>query len=108
VSANARSAAFVLGALMVAGGTLLSVMANGAGIPLLIVGVLIVVTVFFEPRYGRPGAPTSVPNHAWELTSERFIDDETGQALEVWVDPLTGERRYEPIPAHRQLTEDSR
>ena len=77
MSANARTAAFIVGALMVAGGTLLSVAANGAGIALMIVGALIIVSVFLEPRYGRPGAPTNVPDHAWELTSERFIDDET-------------------------------
>jgi hypothetical protein len=50
-----------------------------------------------------PGAPTQVPPHAWERTSERFIDDESGQLLEVWVDPLTGERRYEPVAGDRQL-----
>jgi hypothetical protein len=32
----------------------------------------------------------------WELTKEKFVDHETGQLLEVWIDPLTGERRYEP------------
>ena len=25
------------------------------------------------------------------------MDHETGQLLEVWIDPLTGERRYEPV-----------
>ena len=38
--------------------------------------------------------------HAWERTRERFVDDETGKLLEVWVDPLTGERRYEPVQDH--------
>ena len=32
-----------------------------------------------------------------ERTAERFIDDETGKPMEVWVDPLTGARRYEKL-----------
>ena len=108
MTSNARFAAFVVGGLMVAGGTLLTVTASGGGIALLVIGVLVVLSVAFEPRYGRPGAPTAVPDHEWELTGERFIDDETGQPLEVWVDPLTGERRYEPIAAHRLMGDSDR
>jgi hypothetical protein len=93
---NARIVAFALGALAVAGGTILTMQTGGAGIGLLVIGVLIISSLLLEGRYGRPGAPTQVPHHAWQRTSERFIDDETGQLLEVWIDPLTGERRYEP------------
>ena len=101
MSRNARLAIFVLGALALFGGTILT-MAAGGGIGLMVIGALLIASLALEGRYGRPGAPTDVPPHAWERTSERFIDDETGQLLEVWIDPLTGERRYEP--AGRDLT----
>jgi hypothetical protein len=95
MSHNARVLVFILGALLLGGGTVLTVL-TGGGIGMMIVGALIIASLGLESRYGRPGAPTDVPPHAWELTKEKFVDDETGQLLEVWIDPLTGERRYEP------------
>jgi hypothetical protein len=102
VSRNARLAIFALGALALAGGTLLTMQAGG-GIGLMLIGALLIASLALEGRYGRPGAPTDVPPHAWKLTSERFVDDETGQLLEVWIDPLTGERRYEPAGSDPRL-----
>ena len=96
MSPNARLSVFVLGALAVAGGTLMTMLAGG-GIPLIVIGALLIASLALESRYGRPGSPTDVPPHAWELTNERFMDHETGQLLQVWIDPLTGERRYEPV-----------
>ncbi|KRA83493.1 hypothetical protein [Altererythrobacter sp. Root672] len=96
MSPNARLAAFVVGALAVAGGTLMTMAGGGPGLWLLITGAVIIASLALEGRYGRPGAPTDVPPTAWQLTNERFVDHETGQLLEVWIDPLTGERRYEP------------
>ena len=103
MSRNARTFLFALGAMALAGGTVLTVM-TGGGIGLMILGAVIIASVGLESRYGRPGAPTNVPPHAWELTNEKFIDDETGQLLEVWIDPLTGERRYEPAGSDPLLT----
>jgi len=34
----------------------------------------------------------------WQKTDERFIDPETGQAIQVFYNPRTGERRYERAP----------
>ena len=103
MSANARLVAFVVGALLLAGGTILAVVTHGGGFGLMIMGALIIASLGLERRYGRPGAPTQVPDHAWEPTGERFIDDESGQPIEVWMDPLTGERRYEPMPQEPRL-----
>jgi hypothetical protein len=103
MSRNARLAVFVLGALAVAGGTVMTMLTGGGGIGLLAIGALLFASLALEGRYGRPGAPTDVPDHAWERTSERFVDDETGKLLEVWIDPLTGERRYEPVERDTQL-----
>jgi hypothetical protein len=77
---------------------------TGGGVGLMILGGVIIASVGLESRYGRPGAPTDVPPHAWELTNEKFVDDETGRVLEVWIDPLTGERRYEPAGSDPLLT----
>jgi hypothetical protein len=96
MSSAARKLVLVLGTLAVAAGTVLSLETGSGGIGLLVIGALLIASVLLEGRYGRPGAPTGVPRHAWEPTNERFVDDETGQVLEVWIDPLTGERRYQP------------
>ena len=103
MSRNARLFVLTLGALALAGGTVLTVL-TGGGVGLMILGGLTIVSVGLESRYGRPGAPTDVPPHAWELTNEKFVDDETGRVLEVWIDPLTGERRYEPAGSDPLLT----
>ena len=106
MSANARVLVLILGALLLAGGTILTVATGGGGIGMMVFGALVIASLGLERRYGRPGAPTQVPLHHFEPTKERFVDHETGQLLEVWIDPLTGERRYEPVPAERQLPED--
>ena len=93
---NARIIVFALGTLAVVGGTVMTMQTGGGGIGLLVIGALIIASLLLEGRYGRPGAPTNVPRHAWQRTNERFVDDETGQPFEVWIEPLTGERRYEP------------
>jgi len=97
MSANARTLILALGALLLFGGTLLTVLTGGGGIGLMIFGALMMTSVAIERRYGRPGTPPRLEHSDWQLTNEKFIDDETGQALEVWMDPLTGERRYVPM-----------
>jgi hypothetical protein len=96
MSANARLFVLAVGALLLFGGTLLTVLTGGGGLGLMIVGALVMLSVALERRYGRPGTPPRVEHSDWELTKEKFVDHETGQLLEVWMDPLTGERRYEP------------
>lgn len=62
--------------------------------PLIWGGVLCVAVLLERWRYrgqaGREGA-------LWEATDERFIDPETGKLMQVYYQPQTGERRYEPI-----------
>ena len=103
MSANARAIVLGLAALFVFGGALMLFEGIGGGLAPLVIGVLLVISVAFEGRYGRPG---QVPTHAsteWQRTGEKFIDGETGQPLEVWMDPLTGERRYEPMGSDPRL-----
>jgi hypothetical protein len=98
MSPNARILLLAFGALLLAGGTVMTVLTGGGGIGMMIFGALVIASIGLERRYGRPGAPTDVPLHHFEPTREKFVDHETGQLLEVWIDPLTGERRYEPAP----------
>jgi hypothetical protein len=98
MSPNARVLVLAFGALLLAGGTVMTVLTGGGGIGMMIFGALVIASIGLERRYGRPAAPTDVPLHHFEPTREKFVDHETGQLLEVWIDPLTGERRYEPAP----------
>lgn len=63
----------------------------GAGVYALGLGGLIVLGTVFEGRYrsnhARPGAD-------WKPTGERFEDPQTGETVQVFYDPRSGERRY--------------
>ena len=97
MSTSARAVALILAGLLLLAGLALSVGPGGAGLPLALIAVLILLGVVFERRYGG-GADLPHPAAVeWQPTGERFVDPESGMALEVWIDPLTGTRRYEPI-----------
>lgn len=53
--------------------------------------IVLVGFVFERTRY--KAIDTAAPP-GFERTAERFIDPTSGQAVEVWFDPRTGERRY--------------
>lgn len=97
MSGPARTIILVLGALCVFGGTLMLVEGSGGGAAALVIGLMLVISIAFERRYGRPGQEPTHASIDWQRTGEKFIDDETGQRIEVWMDPLTGERRYEAL-----------
>jgi hypothetical protein len=63
------------------------------GIPALILGCVVVVTALIEPVYGKL---VSRPPRSggWRPTGEKFIDPASGKPVEVWFDPVTGERKY--------------
>ena len=87
-----RIAALGLAAAMVFGGVALEG-SSGGGAGLFVFAALIVLGTVFDAGYrGRRGSP----HGQWQRTGEREIDHETGAIIEVWYDPLTGERRYEP------------
>jgi uncharacterized membrane protein HdeD (DUF308 family) len=54
--------------------------------------VIVAGTVFERTRY--KALETHAPAGNWQRTTERFIDDATGAAVTVWIDPATGERKY--------------
>ena len=54
-------------------------------------GLIVLGTVFERWRY-RP--PDARPVTRWEPTGERFEDPQTGQIMQVYYDPASGQRRY--------------
>lgn len=55
-------------------------------------GLIVLVGIVFERwRYRRV---EERPEGSWEATGERFVDPSTGEPVEVFYDPRTGERRY--------------
>ena len=68
--------------------------------PLAIWGAVLVTAVLVERWRYRPGshAGPRANDSAWQRTDERFVDPESGQAMQVFYNPRTGERRYEPAP----------
>lgn len=56
-------------------------------------GAIIIAGTVFE-RFRYKSLETKAPAGNWQRTTERFIDDETGVPVTVWLDPVTGERKY--------------
>jgi hypothetical protein len=53
----------------------------------LALGIVCERVVYKATLPARPGA-------GWQRTTERFVDDQTGKPLTVYVEPATGERAY--------------
>lgn len=98
-----RVALGVVGLAMVAAAFVLEPV---AGLPILWLGVmgavLLVAAVFEVGRY-RAGGPDAAEGGReaaiggrFQRTGEVFIDPTTGVTTRVWIDPRSGERRYEP------------
>ena len=81
------------GVLLVAG---LACMAFGVFPPTFVLafwGVVLVIGTVFERVIYKPTLARS-PGPAFQRTPERFIDDQTGEAVTVYIEPATGERAY--------------
>lgn len=91
MTARARYAGLACALLLVLAGLVLRPF--GSGLALVIIGALLVLGLVFEQRY-RGARPDLRPGPGWQRTGERFRDEESGQWMEVWFDPRTGERRY--------------
>ena len=88
------------GCVLVAGGALvvlgLILIRWGAGIPPLLVGLLLLASLLLEGRYSAASQDQAPSGPDWEQTAETFHDAETGQWMHVWHNRRTGERRYVP------------
>ena len=54
--------------------------------------VLVAAIVFERVRYKR--LESKSPGPGWQRTTERFVDDDTGALVTVYIQPETGERAY--------------
>lgn len=89
-----RSAVIVVASACFFGG--LAAMAMGLFPPAWVVafwGALILLGTLWERVRYKPLEDVR-PGAGWVATTERFIDDETGKPVQVWLEPATGERRY--------------
>ncbi len=89
-----RTALIVIGAAGLVCG--LASLAFGVFPPMFVFGfwgVLLVLGTVFERVIYKPNLAQR-PGPAFQRTAERFIDDQTGEAVTVYVEPATGERAY--------------
>ena len=104
-----------LGVLLIMGG--LAVAATGgpganliSALFLFVPGAVMIAAVVLErTRYrslhaeqtgeahGPGGGEPQRPDGRFRPTDERFVDPTTGVAMQVWMDPSSGERRYVPL-----------
>jgi hypothetical protein len=63
------------------------------GWPFLIWGAVLAAGLLYE-RFRYKPLESGGPGPGWERTSERFVDDETGRTVTVYVQKETGERQY--------------
>jgi hypothetical protein len=89
-----RTVGIGIGLLVMAGGLWLLFYGGVApAIVFTVEGLLIVIGVAFE-RVTYKAIETKRPGAGWTRTPERFIDDATGKPVTVYVQSLTGERKY--------------
>jgi hypothetical protein len=87
-----RSAALAVAVCLFVVATAAAAFDHGAW-PFVFWTALVALALAFERRrYGAAQSGRLGPG--WQQTGERFFDDATGQQVEVWFDPSTGERRY--------------
>ena len=56
-------------------------------------GGIAVAGIAYE-RFRYKPLQSSTPGPGWVKTSERFVDDETGKTVTVYIESRTGERQY--------------
>ena len=61
---------------------------------LAVIIAVVLVWAFFRKGGYKRDALTAPPGPGWVRTEERFVDPSSGETLEVWFDPTSGERAY--------------
>ena len=56
-------------------------------------GTFLIVAIVIE-RVRYKALASKSPGPGWQRTTERFVDEETGRTVTVYVQPETGERAY--------------
>jgi len=77
----------VLGAAAMASGEL------SASYVIVFWGLALIAAIVFE-RFRYTRLLRKSPGAGWERTTERFVDEESGKTVTVYIKPETGERAY--------------
>ncbi len=88
-----RTFVIALGVLCLAGGAIAVLAGAGGGWGAMALGAILILGTVYERVHYKPLAATR-PGPGWERTSERFVDEQTGKTVTVYVRPETGERQY--------------
>ena len=89
-----RGAVIAVGVACLVGGLLSLVFHVGPpALVFVLWGVVLIGGIIYERYRYKPIEP-SLPGAGWVETTERFIDDETGEPVTVYVQSVTGERKY--------------
>ena len=96
MSANARLFLLIIGGILLLAG-LASVAAGAPFVPLFIIGALVLAGTLFDLGYRGAAGRRAAKGGLWQRTGEREVNTLTGVAEEVWFDPASGARRYEPL-----------
>ena len=88
-----RNAVIVFGGILLAIGIIGTVWVGPPALVYAIMGALLLAGTLYERIRYKPVEP-SAPGPGWEATGERFVDNETGKRVTVYIQPQTGERKY--------------
>ena len=88
-----RAAILTVGILLLLAGVFLLDESVGISLWLFGVGGAITVGTLLERVIYKPLLSGS-PGPGWVKTAERFVDPDTGQPVDVFYNPATGERQY--------------
>lgn len=90
-----RKALLGFACVLMAGGVYCMLAGDAHAWPMAAWGLVLLLAVLFERwRYARHAETGS---GEWKETDERFVDPESGRLMQVFYQPATGERRYEPV-----------
>lgn len=59
-----------------------------------IIAVVVVIWALFRSGGYKRQPLDAPPGPDWQKTDERFVDPSSGETLEVWFHPTSGERAY--------------
>lgn len=88
-----RSAVLAVGVLMLVAGIIVAGFSLPGALWLLIAGAVVTAGTLLERAIYKPLLRGS-PGAGWVKTAERFIDPDTGQPVDAFYNPTTGERQY--------------
>ena len=88
-----RAAVIGVGVVLMLAGFMALIIGAPPAAVLLFEGAVIVLAIVCE-RVIYKRLETGRPGEGWVKTPERFIDDESGKPVTVYVNPKTGERKY--------------